>query len=312
MLNNTPSTISTYQNAIVKNAPIRFDVEQIQKSLLERPEIQKFLKNNNIDPSDKGFIEMNIGTFEQYVNELDHPSIPGYLAKLKLVKMASCTTVQLEFAKTNAKILKEAAERASKNFGLLGTTDDSKNASMDSVYKTQDRFRLLKRVRMFLTRYSENQHAKGIYIDGPYGAGKTYIVSAMLHELVTKQNAETLLIFVPNFINSIHQYIQDGTLNKKIAKASTVPVLVLDDLGAEKLSSWVRDEVIGVILNNRMTSNLPTFITSNLSMEKLEEHFTKTKDDFDIIKAQRIMQRVRYLTNREKISGINRRFEEEE
>lgn len=46
-------------------------------------------------------------------------------------------------------------------------------------------------------------------------------------------------------------------------------VLVLDDIGAEQHSPWVRDDVLQVILQYRMQENLPTFFTSNLSFDDL-------------------------------------------
>lgn len=34
---------------------------------------------------------------------------------------------------------------------------------------------------------------------------------------------------------------------------------MIDDIGADSMSSWVRDEVLGVILEYRMQQQLPTF-----------------------------------------------------
>ena len=38
-----------------------------------------------------------------------------------------------------------------------------------------------------------------------------------------------------------------------------VPVLILDDIGSEMNTQWVRDEVLGPILQFRMLEELPTF-----------------------------------------------------
>ena len=38
---------------------------------------------------------------------------------------------------------------------------------------------------------------------------------------------------------------------------------MLDDIGSESMTSWMRDEVLGRILNYRMHKGLPTFFTSN-------------------------------------------------
>jgi len=48
--------------------------------------------------------------------------------------------------------------------------------------------------------------------------------------------------------------------------------LILDDIGAESISEWVRDEVLGAILQYRMSENLPTCYTSNFDYELLEQY----------------------------------------
>ena len=52
-----------------------------------------------------------------------------------------------------------------------------------------------------------------------------------------------------------------------------LPVLMLDDLGAESMTSWGRDEVLGTILQFRMLESLPTFFTSNFDFKELAESF---------------------------------------
>lgn len=46
--------------------------------------------------------------------------------------------------------------------------------------------------------------------------------------------------------------------------------MILDDIGAEFLSSWFRDEILGAILQYRMMERLPVFFTSNYTPEELE------------------------------------------
>ncbi len=46
-----------------------------------------------------------------------------------------------------------------------------------------------------------------------------------------------------------------------------------------------------------MDTNLPTFFTSNLNMEELEQHLSISKQDVDIVKAKRIIARINQLTD---------------
>ena len=88
---------------------------------------------------------------------------------------------------------------------------------------------------------------------------------------------------------------------------ASVEILLIDDIGAEKVSDWGRDEILGTILQSRMNNHLTTFFTSNLSIEELEKHLAITKDSQDIVKARRIIERVKQLTEDMELISINRR-----
>ena len=83
---------------------------------------------------------------------------------------------------------------------------------------------------------------------------------------------------------------------------------MIDDIGADSMSAWIRDEVLGVILQHRMQEQLPTFFSSNFNMDQLEQHLSVTqRGDEEPLKAKRIMERVRYLSREIWVIGENRR-----
>ena len=62
------------------------------------------------------------------------------------------------------------------------------------------------------------------------------------------------------------------------------------EIGAEHLTSWSRDEVLEPILQHRMDEELPTFFTSNYTVDELEKHFVVNDEK---MKARRIIERVK-------------------
>ena len=48
-------------------------------------------------------------------------------------------------------------------------------------------------------------------------------------------------------------------------------MLALDDLGSEQVTDWVREQLF-LVINSRYEQMLPTIITTNDSLESLEEH----------------------------------------
>ncbi len=137
-----------------------------------------------------------------------------------------------------------------------------------------------------------------------FGVGKSFMLAAMANELAKKEFQTTLLHY-PTFISDLDFDNAKVWVNE--IKASQV--LVLDDIGAEQNNAWVRDSILQVILQHRMQENLPTFFTSNLRMEELEQHLAETKRADEIWPAKRVMERVKYLAEEMRLEGTNRRHD---
>ena len=93
----------------------------------------------------------------------------------------------------------------------------------------------------------------------------------------------------------------------KLDFLKNVDILLIDDIGAENVTSWGRDEILGTILQYRMNNKLSTFFTSNLTLEELENHLSITKNNEDKIKARRIIERIKQLTEDKELVSKNRR-----
>lgn len=135
---------------------------------------------------------------------------------------------------------------------------------------------------------------KGLYLHGNFGCGKTYFISALFNELA-KENVKSAIVFFPEFLRNLKASF-DLDYEEKMEYIKTVPLLLLDDLGAESLTPWARDEILCSILQYRMEENLPTFITSNLDLANLEQHLSMTKEGVEQVKARRIIERIKQLT----------------
>ncbi|MCT7885800.1 MAG: primosomal protein DnaI, partial [Lactobacillus iners] len=98
-----------------------------------------------------------------------------------------------------------------------------------------------------------------------------------------------------------------NSLTDKIMKIATATIVIFDDIGAESLTEWSRDEVLGVILQRRMDNQLPTFFTSNMNFDALTIHFAQVKNSYDDVKAKRLMERIRCLSKEVFVGGENRR-----
>ena len=160
-----------------------------------------------------------------------------------------------------------------------------------------------------LTKFIKDfpKYHQNFYIHGSFGCGKTYMTSAALIELAKKGHKSTI-IFFPEFIRDIKAALKFPLeLKQMIDHVQSTPVLLVDDIGAENLTAYVRDEIIEPILNYRMNNNLITIYTSNLDLKQLETHFSQTKDGVETMKAARLMQRINYNLKEIKVVTKNLR-----
>lgn len=181
------------------------------------------------------------------------------------------------------------------NLYLYHVSDELKYACMKDIYKEdKKRFPIFKWEQKFLKNYEHDRHQKGLFLHGSFGSGKSYLLAALFHELA-KENHKCAILFWPEFLNR-NRGLYPSEFQELITKMEKVELLLIDDIGAENTTPWSRDDVLMPLLQYRMDNKLPTFFTSNLNYAELEEHFSTSKNKVDMVKARRIMERIRYLT----------------
>jgi len=194
------------------------------------------------------------------------------------------------------------------NITYFNIPEGLRNASMASIDTSdKNRFELIKWIKNFLNDYQKGKFTKGIYLNGNFGCGKTYLITAMLNELA-KQGRKVAMVYYPEFLRTLKESMNDNNeFKNKFNYIKKVELLLLDDIGAETLTEWSRDEILGTILQYRMEENLPTFFTSNLTMNELENHLSITSKDIDKVKARRIIERIKQLTDNLTLISENKR-----
>lgn len=193
-----------------------------------------------------------------------------------------------------------------KNTFVLDEPIEIKEASIDKIYmKDKNRFEAIEAIHKFLVEYKKDKNQKGLFLYGNFGCGKTYMISALFNELA-KDGVKSAIVFWPEFLRNLKSSFSTD-FNEKYEYIKKVPLLLIDDIGAENTTSWGRDEIFCPLIQYRMQEKLPTFFTSNLDMESLEQHFSVSKDGVDIIKSRRIIERIKQLTKEIQIVSKNLR-----
>ena len=179
------------------------------------------------------------------------------------------------------------------------------NAKMKDIKATKNRIEVIKWIKNYYNNFDPYLTNKGLYLHGNFGTGKTYLISALFNELKSKFKIDAEIVYVPELLRKLKEDL--NSVGDKLYYLENVNVLLLDDIGAEKVTEWGRDEILGTILQTRMNKGMPTFFTSNLNITELEHHLSLTKENEDLVKAKRIIERIKFLAEDIELLGNNYR-----
>lgn len=102
---------------------------------------------------------------------------------------------------------------------------------------------------------------KGIVLAGAVGVGKSHLAAAIVNEQLDR-GGKALFCAVPALMNDLRAAVKDGKQELLLKELSTVPLLALDDLGAERGTEFALEQLF-LIVNTRLVGQKATVITTN-------------------------------------------------
>ena len=289
-----------------KNPARQFNYEELVRQIVEDPDVADFIQQEKLSQSE---ISRSISKFNQYISERNRFLLgdEAYIAKGYkpiLIKNAGYADVSYEETPELIEAQKQAA--INKRLQLINLPSTLKEASLAKVdLDDRGRFGAFEELANFVASYP--QARKGIFLYGDFGVGKSYMMAALAHDLSEKRQASSTILHFPSFVIDVKNAINTGQVKEMLDQVKKAEILILDDIGAEQMSPWVRDEVLQVILQHRMQEILPTFFTSNFNFEDLERHFATSRNGDETWQAKRVMERIKFLAKEVRLEGENRR-----
>ena len=292
---------------VLKRQPSRFHYQDLVQKIMKDPDVAAFIQQESLSPEE---LNRSISKFNQYITERDKflRGDTDYIAKgYKPILVMNHGYADVSYEETPELIAAEKEAAIKNRLKLINLPDTLKKASLAQVdLDDLGRLPVFEKLLAFVEQYPTIR--KGLYLYGDFGVGKSFMVAALAHDLSEKRGVSSTLLHYPSFVIDAKNAIGDGNVKTLVDEIKLSEVLILDDIGAEQSTAWVRDEILQVILQYRMQENLPTFFTSNFNFEELEQHFAKGKHGNDETwEARRVMERIRYLAEETRLEGVNRR-----
>lgn len=197
--------------------------------------------------------------------------------------------------------------RIEANERVVKFEEDKKKFLADSKKSNYDNYMIASGIPKKFMAVQAKEDGRSLFVTGSFGTGKThYAISAMKNYIdnlpdtcfVKPFSKLPSFITVPDLLLKIRSVFSLQKCEDEIVdKYANVPLLVLDDLGAEKTTDFAL-QTLYIILNRRDNEQLQTIITSNLTLDEVKDRL-----------GDRIASRVAGMCHIVKIAGKDRRLE---
>mgnify|MGYP000846485837 FL=1 len=124
----------------------------------------------------------------------------------------------------------------------------------------------------------------GLLFYGSVGSGKTYLACSIANALIEQYQISVKIRNFAQIINELQKSSFDFDKNSYIESLVNTSVLVLDDLGIERDTSYAKEQVYNIV-NNRYLKQKPTIFTTNLPYDTIQ-------NCNDSVEYQRIYSRI--------------------
>lgn len=284
---------------IVANNTIGSYKKFMSEKVLSDVEIIKFIRDNNFTKDD---VENNLEKFYQfYISKdtlLNIEHRPKLVYENKEVNIVYIETEEYRNKVESLKISNRVKTEFIPSRVLTYTFENLSRNREKGILATE----IIKVCKNILSK----QTTRGVYVYGPTGTGKTYLMGCIYNYF--KQNGkEPAILYYPEFIRKIKSKISNNSYDLYIDLIRNEEILIIDDIGAENITEFIRDEVLGPIINHREAEKLPTFFSSNLSIDDLSELLSNGRTTIDKTKALRIVERIHSLSVSHFLDGENER-----
>lgn len=153
-----------------------------------------------------------------------------------------------------------------------------KDYNFDNFNVTDINKKVVEIAKDYTKKCIEGKQENGLIITGNSGVGKTHLVASISNELREKDKL-VLMGRLTSLLDMIRETFKDNSKseNELIDLFSNIDMVVIDDLGTKKISSWALDKLYTIIVN-RNENKLPIIITTKFDKDSLLHRFYQSND----------------------------------
>ncbi len=130
-------------------------------------------------------------------------------------------------------------------------------------------------------QFAQEPGSHWLFLSGPTGTGKTHLAVAAAKYVLEHHNMSVYVAAVPDLLDHLRSSFDPraGTgYDDLFGMIKGAQLLVLDDLGTENTTPWAQEKLYQVV-NHRYMEQMPTIITSNVDLKKIDDRVASRIQD---------------------------------
>lgn len=269
-------------------------LEELKKAIKDDLEISKALK----DCSDDFLIENSSLIYKALSNE---EVFDGY----KIIIWVENDRLLWDYSPTTVDAKKEVKIKEISNMYTYKLDNDQKSLyliDLNQVEWKKRKSELAIECKKIIESLEKNKLTKGFWLHSNSNKGKTFASIALLNTLADK-GITVAYVNIGTLVSKVNETMNtwETSYSNLINNIGRAKVIVIDDLGVQKTTTWFNDNILIPILESRCMSNKTTIFTSNSKIDdlksKMEYRVEFKKDDMET--NNKLISKVKQLVNKE-------------
>ena len=286
---------------LIGYSDLKYSMAEVLEEVYADNEVQEFLKQYK-DYIDEEMLHTARGRLWEFVKEKTNPT---HQPKLVLYN----SQIEVINIERNTPLNQKYRDKVPSKLFYDNSTRKYKGVTMGEYETDMNNTQAVGKIIYFLKNYQYGDKSKGMWLHGSFGIGKTYLMGAMATEL-SKRQVGVNFISASQLVNDLYETMRKNSLDNSVQKQldylSKSEVLIVDDLGTEKMTRNNFVDVFYAIFKYRGEHNKPTFITSNFTKDQYYQHANQS-GNMNRIEIARFKEQIDVLTEEIQMRGENRR-----
>ncbi len=238
-------------------------------------------KQTNALIKEKNTFIKNLSKENQYLNPHFDCKLckdTGYIQKDNVSQMCSCLKQKIFDIAYNKSNMGNLEKENFSNFNIRIFSDKPDKEKYKSDLSPKQNMLIIKEKTQNFIENFDNIDEKNLIFMGPTGVGKTFLTNCIANEIL-KQGKTVLYQTAPVMFDEINdaKFGRDDSKINLLDNILNVDLLIIDDLGTEKISDSKITELFSIINTRLLNQNhkvTKTIISTNLNVDELFKTYT--------------------------------------